>query len=60
MLVITAERLPHDTGTALSEAPVFCESVSVFIGDIAKDGHWKPDPVHHVMIVLKPELKAHV
>ena len=60
MLVITAERSPYDTGTALSEAPAGCESAIVFIGDIAKDGHWKPDPVHHVMIVLKLELKAHV
>ena len=48
MLVITAERLPHDPGTALSEAPVCCESVSVFAGELAVAGHWKPDPVHCV------------
>ena len=32
MVVITAERLPHDPGTVLSEAPADCESVIVFTG----------------------------
>ena len=63
MLVITAERLPHDTGTVLSEAPapVACVSAIVFAGALPTDGHWKPgDPVHRVMILSKPELRAHV
>ena len=68
MLVITAERLPHDPGTVLSEAPFCCESVSVFAAELAVAGHWKPDPVHCVKIVgivgeLELEfikLKAHV
>ena len=61
MLVITAERLPHDPGTVLSGAPADCVSWIMFAGEPPTDGHWKPgDPVHHVMIVLKPELKAHV
>ena len=48
MLVITAERLPHDTGTPLSEAPADCESVIVFTGEQGVK-HWKPDPVHCVI-----------
>ena len=61
MLVITAERLPHDPGTVLSEAPADCVSWIVFAGAPPNDGHWKPgDPVHHVMILLKLELRAHV
>ena len=48
MLVITSERLPHDPGTVMSEAPVCCESVSVFAGELAVARHWKPDPVHCV------------
>ena len=42
MLVITAERLPHDPGTVLSEvpAPVGCVSWIVFGGLFA--GHVKP------------------
>ena len=59
MLVITAERLPHDPGTVLSEAPWSCESPIVFG---AKPGmkHWKPDPVHLVATDELEELKAHV
>ena len=60
MLVITAERLPHDDGNVLSEAPAGCESVSTFSAEVAMAGHWKPDPVHSVRIVLKLELMAHV
>ena len=60
MLVFTAERLPHDPGTALSEAPVDCESWIVLAAEVAVAGHWKPDPVHSVRIVLKLELKVHV
>ena len=48
MLVITVERLPHDPGTVLSEAPFCCESVSVFAAELAVARHWKPDPVHIV------------
>ena len=32
----------------------------VFAGEPAKDGHWKPDPVHRVVILLKLDLRAHV
>ena len=61
MLVITAERLPHDPGTVLSEAPADCVSAIVFAGVPPTDGHWKPEgPVHHVMMLLKLELKVHV
>ena len=62
MLVITAERLPHNPGTVLSETPpVGCVSAIVFARTPPNDGHWKPgDPVHHVMILLKLELRAHV
>ena len=42
MLVITAERLPHDTGTVLSEAPDDCVSWIVFTGPPALDGHSCP------------------
>ena len=60
MLVITAERLPHDPGTALSEAPAVCVSTIVFAGEPGVE-HWKPgDPVHYVLIVPNPELMAHV
>ena len=58
MLVIAAERLPHDTGTALSEAPVGCVSWIVFDGLFA--GHVKPDPDHCVAAVKVVVLKAHV
>ena len=58
MLVITAERLPHDTGTALSETPADCVSAIVLAGAPALE-HWKPDPVHCV-IAATPELRAHV
>ena len=60
MLVITAERLPHDTGTVLSEAPapVGCWRVIVFDGLFV--GHVKPDPDHQVAAVKLEELKAHV
>ena len=60
MLVITAERLPHDPGTVLSEvpAPVGCWSVIVFGGLFA--GHVKPDPDHQVTAVITEVLKAHV
>ena len=60
MLVITAERLPHDTGTALSEAPEDCVSRILFARTPALDVHWKPDPVHCVVTAAKAELKAHV
>ena len=61
MLVITAERLPHDTGTVLSAAPAACVSWIVFAGEPPTDGHWKPgDPVHRVLLTTKPELMAHV
>ena len=63
MLVITAERLPHDPGTVLSAEPASVGRVSaiVFAGAPPIDGHWKPgDPVHCVMIIPNPELKAHV
>ena len=60
MLVITAERLPHDPGTVLSEvpAPVRCVSWIVFDGLFA--GHVKPDPDHQVATVITEVLKAHV
>ena len=58
MLVITAERLPHDPGTVLSEAPVCCKSVIIFDGLFA--GHVKPDPDHCVAAVKVEVLKAHV
>ena len=58
MLVITAVRLPHDTGTALSAAPADCVSAIVLAGEPALE-HWKPDPVHCV-IAATPELRAHV
>ena len=58
MLVITAERLPHDTGTVLSGENASCVSIIVeFTGDPV---HWKPDPVHSAMVVMELELKAHV
>ena len=60
MLVITAEKLPHDTGTVLSEALDDCVSRIVFAGTPPIDGHWKPDPVHSVVTTAKAELKAHV
>ena len=61
MLVITAERLPHDTGTLLSEAFDDCVSWIVFAGAPLADGHWKPgDPVHCVRIAEELELRAHV
>ena len=60
ILVFTAERLPHDTGTVLSEAPAACVSAIVFAGEPGLE-HWKPgDPVHCVVIVLKLESMAHV
>ena len=60
MLVITAERLPHDPGTALSEtpSPVGCWSVIIFDGLFA--GHVKPDPDHCVAAIKVEVLKAHV
>ena len=60
MLVITAERVPHDTDTVLGGVPVACVSTIVFAGLVA--GQVKPDPVHQVVIEAKPELlyKAHV
>ena len=30
------------------------------VGEPALAVHWKPDPVHHVVIVLKLELMVHV
>ena len=61
MLVITAERLPHDPGAVLSEALAGCVSAIVFTGTPALDGHWKPgDPVHCVVMVRKAELRVQV
>ena len=61
MLVITAERVPHDPGTVFSGAPDDCVSWIVFAGEPLTDGHWKPgDPAHCVLIVPNPELMAHV
>ena len=59
MLFITAERLPHDTGTALSEPLAVCVSAIVFAGEPGVE-HWKPDPVHSTVITAEFELKAHV
>ena len=60
MLVITAERVPHDPGTVLREAPAVCVSAIVFAGEPGVE-HWKPgDPVHCVVTVPNPELRAHV
>ena len=60
MLVITAERAPHDTDALLSEALAVCVSTIVFTGEPGVE-HWKPeDPVHCVLIVLKLELRVHV
>ena len=60
MLVITAERLPHNPGTVLSEEPAACESWIVLLGAPGVE-HWKPgDPVHCVVIIPNPELMAHV
>ena len=57
MLVITAERLPHDTGTVLSEALDDCGSAIEFTG---VREHWKPDPVHSVVRTAEFELRVHV
>ena len=59
MLVITAERLPHDPGTVLSEVSFVCVSTIVFAGEPGVE-QWKPDPVHCVLTVTKFELKVHV
>ena len=59
MLVIAAERLPHDPGTVLSEAPWSCESAIVFAATPGVE-HWNPDPVHLVSAVKLLVLKAHV
>ena len=60
MLVITAERLPHNPGTVLSEEPAACVSTIVFAGEPGVE-HWKPeDPAHCVMIIPNPELMVHV
>ena len=59
MLVITAERVPHDPGTVLSEAPAVCGSVIVFAGAPGVE-QWKPDPVHLVFTVKIGLSKAHV
>ena len=58
MLVITAERLPHDTRAVLSEPLDDCESWIVLAAAPGLE-HWKPDPVHCV-IAVDPELKVHV
>ena len=60
MMVITAERVPHDTGTSLSGVPgsVACVSTIVFAGEVP--GHVKPDPVHLVIAEAPELLKAHV
>ena len=54
-----AERLPHDAGNVLDGPSAGCESVIVFAGEPAKDGHSKPDPIYHVEILLKLERRAH-
>ena len=60
MLVITADRLPHDTGTVLSEALDDCESEIVFLGEPALAEQLTSDPVHHVLAVIQPVQRAHV
>ena len=60
MLVITAERLPHGTGTVLSEAPAPFGCVSWIVFDGLFAGHVKPDPDHQVTAVKVVVLKAHV
>ena len=59
MLVITAERLPHDPGTVLSEPLDDCVSWIVLAATPGLE-HWKPDPVHCLMTIRELELKAHV
>ena len=59
MLVITAERLPHDPGTVLSEPLDDCMSWIVLAGAPGLE-HWKPDPVHCVMTIGELELMVHV
>ena len=58
MLVITAERLPHDTGTVLSDIFPTCMSVIVFDGLFV--GQVKPDPAQNVTTVKLALLRAHV
>ena len=58
MLVITAERVPHDTGTVLSAEFPTCVSVIVFGGMFV--GQVKPDPAHEVVTVKPALLMAHV
>ena len=55
MLVITAERFPHDTGTVLSEVLDDCAIEFTGVRE-----HWKPDPVHSVVRTAKFELRTHV
>ena len=50
MLVITAERLPHDTTAVLSDNPAPCESVIALATGLA-EGQRKPDPVHCVLTI---------
>ena len=59
MLVITADRLPHNTGTVLSEALADCVSGIVLTREPGME-HWKPDPLHCLVITTEFELRAHV
>ena len=60
MLVITAERLPHDTTGGLVKPADACGRSIVLRTEPGLAGHWKPDPVHLVFTVEPALLKVHV